>query len=178
MPDPERKVPTLTTERLVLRPLSELDIPAWFARASDRDAASLAGDPVPDSIAAGEEWLARSRRNLASGARLQWGIDRREGPQSIGTISLNMGAPGGAAALGFVLGRAFWGQGLATEAAQEILRYAFEVLELRQVEAQAISRNFQSLRILAKLGFVHINSDIDGSDGEPFQQFSLRPPRP
>jgi ribosomal-protein-alanine N-acetyltransferase len=75
--------------------------------------------------------------------------------------------------LGFVLARAHWGHGLGSEAAREVLRYAFETLALEQVTAETATRNFASLRILAKLGFKHIERFIDESDGEPCERFAL-----
>lgn len=48
----EQQIPSLTTDRLLMRAPNERDIPAWFARATDREAASLAGDPIPANIKA------------------------------------------------------------------------------------------------------------------------------
>ncbi|MGX5826764.1 GNAT family N-acetyltransferase [Mesorhizobium sp. 43Arga] len=168
------RFPKLTTQRLVLRAPSEQDIPAWFARATDIESASLAGDPVPDDIGAGERWLARSRQRFADGKAIQWSMDQAGVSNAIGTITLSFDATGAkAAALGFVLARAHWGHGLGSEAAREVLRYAFETLALERVSAEAAARNFASLRILAKLGFKHIESFIDESDGERCERFAL-----
>lgn len=164
----------LSTPRLVLRAPSERDIPAWFARATDVESASLAGDPVPDDKSAGERWLARSRQRFADGKAIKWSIDQAGVSNAIGTITLSFGATDAkAAALGFVLARAHWGHGLGSEAAREVLRYAFETLALERVTAEAAARNFASLRILAKLGFKHIESFIDESDGERCERFAL-----
>lgn len=167
-------VPKLTTPRLVLREPSERDIPAWFARATDVESASLAGDPVPDDISAGERWFARSRQRFADGKAIQWSIDQPGVSDAIGTITLTFGAADAkTAALGFVLARAHWGHGLGSEAAREVLRYAFATLALEQVTAEAATRNLASLRILAKLGFRHIESFIDDTDGERCERFAL-----
>lgn len=164
----------LSTPRLVLRAPSERDIPAWFARATDVESASLAGDPVPDDISAGERWLARSRQRFADGKAIKWSIDQAGVSDAIGTITLSFGATDAkAAALGFVLARAHWGHGLGSEAAREVIRYAFETLALERVTAEAAARNFASLRILAKLGFKHIESFIDEADGERCERFAL-----
>ncbi|WP_296745905.1 GNAT family N-acetyltransferase [Mesorhizobium sp.] len=157
--------PSLITPRLVLRAPGERDIAAWFVRATDIESASLAGDPVPDHISAGERWLARSRRRFAEGRATQWSIDQKGVADAIGTITLSFESDARAAALGFVLARAHWGQGLGSEAAREVLRYAFETLALEQVRAEAAARNLASLRILAKLGFNHVESFIDETDG-------------
>jgi len=168
------RFPNLTTPRLVLRAPSERDIPAWFARATDVESASLAGDPVPDDISAGKRWVARSRQRFAEGKAIQWSIDLAGISDAIGTITLTFGATDArAAALGFVLARAHWGRGLGSEAAREVLRYAFATLALEQVSAEAAARNFPSLRILAKLGFRHIESFIDVADGERCERFAL-----
>jgi ribosomal-protein-alanine N-acetyltransferase len=168
------RFPTLVTPRLLLRSPGEQDIPAWFARATDIESASLAGDPVPNDISSGKQWVARSRQRLTDGQAIQWSIDRTGISDSIGTITLSFNAADAkAAALGFVLARAHWGLGLGSEAAREVLRYGFETLALEQVEAEAVARNSASLRILAKLGFKHIGSFIDEADGEPCERFML-----
>ncbi|WP_246672931.1 GNAT family N-acetyltransferase [Mesorhizobium sp. B2-3-11] len=167
-------VPRLTTARLVLRAPGEQDIPAWFARASDVESASLAGDPVADDISAGKRWLALARQRFADGRAIKWSVDQAGVSDAIGTITLSFGANDPkTAALGFVLGRAHWGQGLGSEAAREVVRYAFETLALDQVTAEAAARNVASLRILAKLGFKHVDSFIDESDGERCERFVL-----
>ncbi|MBZ9996143.1 GNAT family N-acetyltransferase [Mesorhizobium sp. BH1-1-4] len=168
-----KTVPRLTTARLVLRAPGERDIPAWFARATDVESASLAGDPVPDDISAGARWLALARRRLAEGKAIKWSIDQAGVSDAIGTITLSFAADAKAAALGFVLGRAHWGQGLGSEAAREVVRHAFETLALEQVTAEAAARNAASLRILAKLGFRHVESFIDEADGERCERFVL-----
>jgi len=168
------RFPKLMTPRLVLRAPSERDIPAWFARATDVESASLAGDHIPSDIGAGERWLARSRQRFADGRAIQWSIDQAGVSDAIGTITLSFGTTDAkAAALGFVLARAHWGHGMGSEAAREVLRYAFETLALEQVTAEAATRNFASLRILAKLGFKHIESFIDVFDGERCERFAL-----
>lgn len=159
-------LPELRTPRLVLRAPDEGDIPAWFARATDVQAAALSGDPIPDSIAAGADWLERSRQRLAAGQALQWSIDRPGIAQSIGTITLRTHHGDATADLGFVLGRDHWGQGLATEAAGAVLRFALGPLGLRQVRAELVTRNLASLRVLEKLGFRRVETFTDPSDGE------------
>lgn len=168
------RFPKLVTPRLLLRAPSERDIPAWFARATDVESASLAGDPIPDDISSGKRWLTRSRQRLADGQAIQWSIDRAGISDAIGTITLSFSATDAkAAALGFVLARAHWGLGLGSEAARAVLRYGFETLALEQMEAEAAARNSASLRILAKLGFKYVESFIDESDGEPCERFAL-----
>jgi RimJ/RimL family protein N-acetyltransferase len=56
--------------------------------------------------------------------------------------------------IGFLIGeREFWKQGIATEAVNMILRYAFETLKLHKVLAGCYENNLASLRIFKKTGF-------------------------
>jgi len=151
--------PTLATPRLHLRPLTEQDIPAWFARATDAESADLAGDPIPASIAEGAAWLARHRRHFELKAALRWSIIPGHDQDSAGTIGLTLPQPGApTAALGFVIARAHWNRGLASEAARAVAAYAFGTLGLEALEAEALRRNAASRRVLAKLGFRHLRA--------------------
>ena len=151
--------PTLTTPTLLLRPLTEADIPAWFARATDAESAALAGDPIPASIAEGAHWLARHRQRFQDKTALRWSITNPGTPDSLGTIGLTLPAPGArTASLGFVIARAHWHRGLATEAARAVTAYAFETLGFTALEAEALRRNAPSRRILEKLGFRHLRA--------------------
>lgn len=136
----------------------------------------MAGDAPPNDPAAGHAWLARSRRQSEAGTRLQWAIDWAGGGEStgesVGTISLSLSDP----AVGFVLGRPYWGRGLATEAAWEVVRYGFGPLRLSEIFAEAVARNRASIRVLEKLGFLKIATYTDPADGETCERFVLRAP--
>lgn len=60
----------------------------------------------------------------------------------------------GEAELGYWIGRPYWGQGYATEAAAAMVSYGFETLGLGTVLAVTLEANPGSVRILLKLGFV------------------------
>ena len=162
--------PILRTDRLIMRAPDERDLPSWLARATDREASAMAGDPAPDDPAAGHAWLARSRLQTKTGIRLQWAIDCIDIDESIGTISLSLSKP----TIGFVLGRPYWGLGLATEAAQEVLHYGFGPLAFKEIYAEAVARNSASIRVLEKLGFLKVATYIDPADEELCDRFVLR----
>ena len=56
--------------------------------------------------------------------------------------------------IGYCLDDAAWGQGFATEAADALLHWAFDTLDLNRVQAETDTRNTASGRVLEKLGFV------------------------
>lgn len=146
-------VPILEDERVRLRELIEQDIPAWFARATDREAADLAGDRVPESIEMGFAWLQRQRELFDKGAAIRWAVSPRHVAGSIGSISLTL-VPHEerSAVLGIVLGRAYWGQGLGTAAARLAVEYGFSFLGLAEVRAETLQRNQASIGLLERVG--------------------------
>ena len=52
----------------------------------------------------------------------------------------------------FALSKAYWGQGLATEAARGIVRYAFEILKLSRLICLIDHENHASIKVATKLG--------------------------
>lgn len=69
-------------------------------------------------------------------------------------VTLGNGAEQGDFTVGYWLGRAYWGRGLATLAVREVCRWAFEVAGARRITANVFSWNPASARVLEKNGFV------------------------
>ena len=132
-------------------------------------AAYLAGDPIPAHLSEGKEWLQRPLERAARGERFLWSIDLRNGERAIGTVGLSLKKPG----ISFVIGRAFWGQGYATEAAREALRYGFDEKGLSEVGSEFVVENHGSRRVHEKLGFQHVGNFVDDSDGAECERHIL-----
>ena len=57
--------------------------------------------------------------------------------------------------IGWRLAAEYWGQGLATEGAWEVLRYGFEVLGLTSIVSFTVPANVRSRRVMEKLRMIH-----------------------
>jgi len=57
--------------------------------------------------------------------------------------------------IGWRLAVEYWGQGLATEGAREIVRYGFEELNLKELVSFTVPANAQSLSVMKNLGMTH-----------------------
>ncbi|WP_238327969.1 GNAT family N-acetyltransferase [Paenibacillus gorillae] len=68
----------------------------------------------------------------------------------------------------YLIGRQYWGNGYATEAAAALTAYAFEEMGLGRLIAKADSRNVASLRVFEKLGFTfdRVLTGLSGDDEE------------
>lgn len=58
----------------------------------------------------------------------------------------------GGGELGYVLNPAVWGHGIAVEASKEVIRFGFEQLGLKRIEARYMVGNDSSRRVMEKLG--------------------------
>ncbi len=73
----------------------------------------------------------------------------------LGAIELHVRTPQAESGeIGYVLHPEHWGRGLAQEAAQGVLRFAFEQLALHRVSATCDSRNHASASVLRRIGMV------------------------
>lgn len=147
-------VPELLGDTVYLRELTEVDLPAWFARASDRESAAMAGDPVPESMAVGYRLLERNRERFREQTGIRWAIVPMGATDSVGSIGLSVTSKEARVAeLGVVIGRAHWGRGIGTSAGRLVTRFAFDSLGLVEIRAELLQSNVASRRLLEKVGF-------------------------
>ena len=160
-------VPELQGGQVSLRELTEADVPAWFARATDAESAELAGDPIAQSFEEGFAWLARHRERFRQQTGLRWAIVASGSGESAGSIGLAITSKDERIAeLGIVIGRPWWGKGLGTTAAQLVASYAVDTLNLTEIRAELLRSNMASRRLLEKTGFQFeaVIPDFDQSD--------------
>jgi RimJ/RimL family protein N-acetyltransferase len=141
--------PTLQTERLRLRPYSETDIPELLPLIDSREVAATTlriAHPYTEQDARAFLELAKEPDKLWLAVTLL--ADGRQ----IGGIGLRLELQHQHAELGYWLGVPYWGQGYATEAAREVIRYGFEDLKLHRIFASHFQHNPASGNILKKLG--------------------------
>jgi RimJ/RimL family protein N-acetyltransferase len=147
------KPPILETDRLMLRPFTLADAPAVQEMVSDRDvAATTFAVPHPYPEGGAQEWIRKQPAAHESGQRVTLAITLRKEQTLIGSINLRITAGNRRAEMGYLIGKAHWGNGYATEAAAAMVRYAFDVLDLSRVYAHHMTINPASGRVLEKIG--------------------------
>ena len=141
--------PTLETARLRLRPYRETDIPELLPLINHR---KVAATTLRIAHPYAEE-NAREFLKLAQGPDKIWlAITLRDDGKQIVGIGLKVDSEHQNAELGYWLGVEYWGQGYATEAGREMLRYGFEEVKLHRIFASHFGHNSVSGRVLRKLG--------------------------
>ncbi len=164
-----RPVPVLETERLILRPWERSDASDLFTYASDPEVGSNAGWAPHKTI---EDSLLAIERFRSTKYGLIWAIEHKETGKVIGSVGLHrrryIGITGDRM-LGYSLSRAYWGQGLMTEAARTVVAFAFETLELPILAVSHFDGNDRSRRVIEKLNFTfvrHFENCWQNWDGE------------
>ena len=144
----------LETERLLLRLPQAGDVAAIVALAGDFDVArNLATMPHPYNEADAESWIERANgEDRATGKHFMYAIARKEDGVYMGACGLHL-RDNGLFELGYWLGRPYWGQGYATEAAKKLSAFAFSGLKAARITAGYFHDNPASGRVLEKVGF-------------------------
>ena len=143
----------LETKRLVLRLWEESDAEKLYEYAKDPDVGPPAGWPPHTSVENSREII----RNVLSVPET-YAVCLKDGTP-IGSVGLKMNDHTDMTdredecELGYWIGKPFWGQGLIPEASRELLRYAFEELNMRAVWCGYYEGNEKSHRVQQKLGF-------------------------
>jgi ribosomal-protein-alanine N-acetyltransferase len=149
--------PVLTTTRLVLRDFVAEDLADLQAVRSDPEVAQFM-DFAPETVEQSRAWLdwalAHARRRPRDGFNLA-AVDRVTG-HAIGWVgfgeSSRYPAGTGEVGVGYMLGRADWGQGYATEAVRAVFGHCFGSMGSRRVSAWCWAENGASARVMEKVG--------------------------
>lgn len=151
-----KDLPTLETERLILRKMVLNDAEAVFAYASNSEVSRYTLWETHRSIEDSRAFLEFATQKYENGGEPDWGIVYRGNGCLVGACGLvNWEAEHARAEVGFVLSREYWGRGLMSEAVRAILRFGFERMNLNRIEARCIAENAASARVMEKAGMVY-----------------------
>lgn len=167
--DPESgSIPTLETERLLLRPLSEADVDALRRISNEPLVRRYLWDDEPVSRSKIEKLVAEGERMFSGEGLGLFGVRLRGGEELAGFCGFlrleGMEEP----EIAYELLPGLWGGGLATEGARACIRYAFEMVGLERVIAGADAPNTASLRVIEKLGMKSLGNINPGAPEEPY----------
>ena len=146
---------TLTSKRLILRPLQAADSVVFAAYRSDPEVARYQGWEAPFNEQQAAEFIAamQVREPGTPGEWLQLAIQVRETGVVVGDCAFErLAREPRQAEIGITLARSWQGQGLATEALSCLLDYLFGELELHRVQANCDVENHNSMRLMERLG--------------------------
>ncbi len=177
----------LRTPRLRLRPWHNADR-APFAR-PNADPQVMRFFPSTQGAEQSDRSIAVWTQELDERGFSNWAVERVDNGCFIGFVGLTV--PRRAlpfmpcVELGYRLAREHWGQGFATEAGREALRFGFEVLRLDEIVSFTAALNLPSQAVMQRLGMVTDPRDNfdhpalpEGSPLRPHVLYRLSRPAP
>lgn len=144
----------IETERLILRPAEERDRAGLRAQCADPEVMRYLL-PVEDEAAL-QALIDRLAGYQHSHGFTFWTMERREDGAFVGLCGLKPGAPDtpieNMLEIGWRIGRDFFGQGYAREAAQAVLDWAWANTNFDEVVAITVPANTASWGLMERLG--------------------------
>ncbi len=152
----EGKIPTLQTERLVLRPYTLADAPRVQELAGEAvfaDATLSIPHPYEDGMA--EEWINARSVNLIDEKEATVAITLSDSGELIGSMGMKLNLTHSRADFGYWIGLPYWNKGYCTEALRVLFNFGFEQLGLERMTSHHFSPNKASGRVMEKAGMKH-----------------------
>lgn len=148
-----KTLPELSTERLNLSALTAVDIPLIVWYANNREVAKYTANiPHPYAEKDAVFWLNMANAGVKQNNHFVFALRDKETNAFMGGMGLRLHAQFKRAELGYWLAEPFWGQGFTTEAAAAVIRFGFEQLKLRKINARHIVVNGASGKVMVKNG--------------------------
>lgn len=148
------KFPLIETERLILREVTKADAKDMLAYLSDPDVVKHMGLDPFQSIEDAFEEITWYESIVKNGTGIRWGITRKDDNQVIGSCGfLNRVPKHYRTEVGFELSKEHWGQGIAGEALEAVVKIGFKHMELERIEALIEPANLPSQKLVEKSGF-------------------------
>jgi ribosomal-protein-alanine N-acetyltransferase len=149
----------LETNRLIIRDHIESDIDGLHSVLSDKDLMFYIQDIATSNF---EESLANlnfAMEEAKSSHRTCFFfaiIDKETNEYigNVGTTKLRETVDGNVMELGYFIKREYWGKGIVTEAAKEVIKFCFEDLGTLKIETGCNADNTASEKIMKKLGMI------------------------
>jgi RimJ/RimL family protein N-acetyltransferase len=157
----------MRSQRLSYRPLDAADASRIAALAGEWDIARMTSRiPHPYSLIDADLWIASIGND-----EFVRGVEHNG--DLIGAVGYIEGAAG-QAEIGYWIGKPWWGQGFATEAAGTLVDYCFGTLGFRRLTCGHFVDNPASARVIAKLGFRRIGKSSQWCEARKTEVNTIR----
>jgi RimJ/RimL family protein N-acetyltransferase len=147
----------IETERLRMRPASADDVEDLIALHEDPLVREVFGTTTRAEI---EEWVGRAEDEWAERGHGRMTLLGRESGAFLGRSGLKWWPEFGEVEVGWVLGPAARGRGLATEAGRACVEWAFRDLDVPYVTAYIAPDNANSIAVAERLGMAPLREDL------------------
>lgn len=146
-------MPTLETDRLILRKMTMEDQRDLFEYASDPELTKYTLWDYHRTLENSIYYLQLILEQYENEQVSNWAIVLKSNKKMIGTCGFVYWAPEHhRAEVGYALSRKYWNRGIMSEAIQELISFGFDNMDLNRIEARCNTGNIGSERIMQKSG--------------------------
>jgi [ribosomal protein S5]-alanine N-acetyltransferase len=146
--------PVLTTERLVLRRVTMNDDKEIFFQRSDKGMNKYVNNPLAQTIDDARAWMEKIETIIDTNEGISWGVTLKGDDKLAGGFCYwNWEKEEEKAEIGFSIYPQHQNKGLMQEILQTCLKFGFQYMGLRTIEAYTHPENAASIKVLEKSGF-------------------------
>lgn len=151
-----KKIPTITTERLVLRKMLPADAEDMYEYAQNPLVTQFLLWEPHVNVKFTQSYLKFIQTQYAAGCFFDWSLVLADSGKMIGTCGFAaIDMDNNAGEVGYVLNPEYWGKGYATEALERVLSFGFGVLRMNRIYVRIMAGNAASERVARKCGMRH-----------------------
>jgi [ribosomal protein S5]-alanine N-acetyltransferase len=147
--------PTLYTERLELRQITDADVNDVFEMRSNPTLMQYIGRPIAQSTDDAQKLIDVIKNLLNSNDGITWGVTVKGNPKVIGTLGFwRIEKDNHRTEIGYMLNHDYHGKGIMHEAMVTAIEYAFKVMDVHTIEASINPTNAASIALAERHNFV------------------------
>jgi len=148
-------MPTIETDRLILRRIAMRDAEDIFAYSKDPEVARHVLWSAQKHISEAKDYCRYMARRYRSDEPSSWGIIEKKTDTLVGTIGyMDYNEENATVEVGYSLAKWMWNGGYMTEALHRVIAYTFESMDINRIEAQHELENASSGRVMEKCGMI------------------------
>lgn len=151
-------IPSIALETCSLAPLQPADAPGLFQVYQGEDVLKYFPGQTPPPLERVERFIASQQKHWEQHGFGNWGVYSVGENQVIGWAGLQFLPELNETEVGFLLDRAWWGKGIATQAARAALKFGFETCGLPHIIALVEPENLASRRVIEKCGLEYVET--------------------
>lgn len=146
-------LPTLETERLILRKVTLEDLEDMYHYGSNEEVSRYATWESHKTLSDTREFIEFILTRYKNKEIAPWGIEYKENGKFIGTIDfVSWQLKHNISEIGYVISQDYWKKGITTEAANEVIKFGFNEMNLVRIQARCVVENISSARVMEKAG--------------------------
>lgn len=144
-------LPTLETERLILRKITLEDVEDMYTYGSNEEVSKYVTWETHKTLSDTKEYIEFILNQYENKKIAPWGIEYKENGKFIGTIDfVSWQIKHNIAEIGYVISQDYWGKGIVTEAVNEVIKFGFNNMDLVRIQARCDIENIGSARVMEK----------------------------